>query len=373
MVEHNAKQDTQIFLHDFTKKPPGMQEGLRILTQIFWKCKTTVSYRPNMIASEMYKKLKITRASSPIDQIVQENKCIGFSVDKVFVPCYPSAILPKVPVQQNIPVNKYTSTVQTLSTLSKTIPCSPKYKVVEQGHITGIVLETNAFVPCTRILDYQANLPPYDSTIQYEYDSFPNEEDHHRVQTTHRIKAEKCLYAACRRMLKEILGKNVVLRKEINTLIQEKQVSKMEEKVKQILEPKIRFVDKTDESFIQTQVKCGGCCFAYDRLILPKHNLVSGEPNRYFSRLAEELTYYTRFSTFITSPQLLIPEVPFSVNQDELLLTYSTVHEYYASLMEPKRLPEYYTTFDNANPIPTPYSLTYLKVQKKGMIEIPQF
>ena len=184
------------------------------------------------------------------------------------------------------------------------------------------------------------------------------------------MKAEKCLYAACRRMLKEMIGKNAELRNKINTLIRKKQVSDLEKEIRKTLEPKVHFVDKTDESFIRAQVKCGGCCFAYDKLILPKHNLVTRQPNQYFSRLAEELKYYTRFSTFIMNPQLLIPEVPFSVNPNELLLTYSTVHQYYESLMEPKRLPEYYTTFDNANPKHKPYKLSILKVKKGKMITI---
>jgi hypothetical protein len=55
-----------------------MQEGLRILTQIFWKCKTTVSYRPNMIASEMYKKLKISRNKTyeAFQELVEHGHCI---------------------------------------------------------------------------------------------------------------------------------------------------------------------------------------------------------------------------------------------------------------------------------------------------------
>jgi len=105
-------------------------------------------------------------------------------------------------------------------------------------------------------------------------------------------------------------------------------------------------------------------------LILPTHNLVSGEPNLYFSRLAEELNYYTRFSAFITSDQLSIPEVPFSVNSNEVLLTTSTVNDYYASLMEAKRLPQYYTNFDNANPSKSK-RMSIFKVQKMDMIEIP--
>ena len=88
---------------------------------------------------------------------------------------------------------------------------------------------------------------------------------------------------------KEMIGKNAELRNKINTLIRKKQVSDLEKEIRKTLEPKVHFVDKTDESFIRAQVKCGGCCFAYDKLILPKHNLVTRQPNQYFSRLAEEL------------------------------------------------------------------------------------
>jgi hypothetical protein len=363
LVEHIPKQETQIFLHNFKNK--HLQEGIHALVQIFWKCKTTISRTPIISASEMYKKI-----SSSCEQIIQDNKCIGFSVDQVFVPCYPSAILPNVVVQTTIPVISYESTVSKLFKLSKSIPCKPTFRVVEQGFITGIVLETQYFVPCTRIPDEKTDLPRYESNIQYEYTPLPTEEDQVRIQTTQRMKAEKCLYAACRRMLKEIIGKNAELRNKLNKLIRQKQVSVIEKEIRTILQPKIQFVDKTDESFIRAQIKCGGCCFAYDKLILPKHNLVTRQPNQYFSRLAEELKYYTRISTFIMNPQLLIPEVPFSVHSNELLLTYSTVHQYYASLMEPKRLPEYYTTFDNANPKHKPYKISILKVKKGKMITL---
>jgi hypothetical protein len=38
--------------------------------------------------------------------------------------------------------------------------------------------------------------------------------------------------------------------------------------------------------------------------------------------------------------------------------------------MEAKRMPEYYTTFDNANPKPVPGRLTVLNVKKLEMITL---
>ena len=304
-------------------------------------------------------------------QVVRDGKCIGFSVENQFIPCYPSAIVPTIQMQDEIPINTYKSTVNRLKGFAKKekIPCTPTFKVVENGMIVGIILETNAFVPCTPLPDYNtAGLSVYSSTIHYEYEPLHSGRDEDRIRSTRRSKAEKCLYAAARRILKEILGKDAKLRAKINKLIQQKMVT--EKDVKTILEPRVQFVDKTDESFIQTQVKCGGCCYASDKLILPKKHLVTGQPNQYYSRLAEELNYYTRFSTFITSPQLSIPDVPFAVNDNEFLLTSSTVRNYYASLMEAKRLPEYYTTFDNANPKHNPGKLGILKVKKMEMVTL---
>jgi len=230
-------------------------------------------------------------------------------------------------------------------------------------------LETNAFVPCIPIANYDTGLKRYSSVVQYEYEPLPSEPEVERLQKTHRIKAEKCLYAATRRLLKEILGKDSTKRAEINQWIKQKAVT--EKIVHAVLSPHVKMVDKTDDSFIQTQVKCGGCCFASDQLILPTKNLVTGEPNHYFARLAEELNYYTRFSAFIMSPQLSIQEVPFAVNENELLLTTTTLKHYYGALMEAKRLPEYYTTFDNANPKHKPSRIHILHVQKLDMIGIP--
>ena len=361
LVGRDVKKNAQVMLHDSTNK--HLHEGFKALAQIFWKCKTTsASYTPNLMASVMHAKLNRPR------QVVRQDKCIGFVVEGFFVPCYPSAVLP-VPFDIEIPVKEYRATVAKLQTLAKVIPCMPRFKVVDHEIITGIILETSAFVPCIPLANYDTGLKRYSSVVQYEYEPLPREPEADRLQKTHRIKAEKCLYAATRRQLKEVLGKDSIKRGEINQLIKHKSVT--EKDVRTVLSPHVKMVDKMDESFIQTQVKCGGCCFAADQLILPTKNLVTGEPNHYFARLAEELNYYTRFSAFIMSPQLSIQEVPFAVNDNELLLTTSTLKHYYGALMEAKRLPEYYTTFDNANPKHKPSRIRILKVQKLDMIGIP--
>lgn len=355
IIEHDVVKNYHNLLHDFTTIP------LQKVASLYEKC-TSINqrYTTNVIAQTMYVKLK----KYDPKQVVKNGKCIGFSVESVFIPCYPSAVLSLV--QTDMPVNTYAETQRILTKHAKTVPCKPMFKVVEKEHIQGIITETNNFVECTPEKDHETDLPMYTSHVLYEYETFGDTQDAERVSYTKKSKVEKYLYAACRRLLKEIVSKDAGLRKRLKGLIREKKVS--EKNVQDILGDQVHTVDKLDDGFIKEQLRCRGYCYASDKLIIPRYNLVDGKMNRYFYRLANELNHYARISTFVTKSQLRIPDLPFSVNDNEVLLMGFMVEAYYKELMEPKRLSKYYSTYDNANP--TVDLLLLLKVVKLGYIKI---
>ena len=70
-------------------------------------------------------------------------------------------------------------------------------------------------------------------------------------------------------------------------------------------------------------------------------------------------------------PQLLIPTLLYSALDNELILMRSMVEEYFSKLADAKKLPDYYTTYDNANPkIIVSRAIAYFNVIKMGKITI---
>ena len=121
-----------------------------------------------------------------------------------------------------------------------------------------------------------------------------------------------------------------------------------------------------ETSFLKEIVRCKGYCSASDKLILPKYNLKTGEPNHYFARLANELNHYPRISTFVVKPQLKMETLPFFVEKQEVILVHSMVEDYYRELTEAKRIP---SNYDTAN-VEVEVKI-YFKVKKLEYIVIP--
>jgi len=345
LIEHNVKKNYHNLYHLYYH--PIMHKTFEKLRRIYENCTASSNeYTTNIIAEVMRGKLGIENKA--IRQVIHHYKCIGLVVNDVFVPCYPSAILRGVDIEKDVPRCEYSHTKKVLLQLSDVIPCKPVFKVVEDDEIVGMITETNSFVPCIPSQDTDMDLDMYDSHIFHEYEKLSSQKDSDRVNYMNRSKLEKYMYAACRRLLKDMIGRTPDLRNKINAAIKTKTVT--ESMIESILDNHVHYVDVVPDDFIREQLKCKGYCFASDKLIVPKQNLVDNKPNQYFSRLANELNHYVRLSTFITKPQLLIQNIPYSVNDNEILLTSSMVESYHNELMEAKRLRPYYTTYDNANP-----------------------
>ena len=75
-----------------------------------------------------------------------------------------------------------------------------------------------------------------------------------------------------------------------------------------------------------------------DKLILPLPK------SDYYPKLANELNHYKRISSFVIKPQLMIPELPYSLQDQELILIHSMADSYYQELTEPKRIPSQFDT-----------------------------
>jgi hypothetical protein len=315
VIEHNKKKNTHNLFHSY--KNAFLKSAFDQIIALYSKCRPVTL---NKIAVLLYTSL--TPYSTNIKQIVDDHKCIGLSVDDFFIPCYPSSILDIA--ETDIPIQSYKQTEKKLNEFSKHIPCKPIYKVVEQNEIVGILTETNSFVPCVPEQDKHTSLHAYLHHVLYEYDKIPETKDKKRIMYVAKQTIEKNTYAECRRILKTLVDQYGDLRKQLNDAIKLKKVTS--DMIKHILEDTILFVDHIDPEIIRDT--CKDLCFEGDKLLVSKTNLITGKPNHYFSRLADELNHYARLSSFVMSSQLLIPTVPFLASENELILMRSMVEDY---------------------------------------------
>jgi hypothetical protein len=351
IIEHNIGQNKHSVLYPYYHNK--LQGIFDQIISIYAQCTSqSEQFRTNLIASLIY-----THLPKESPQIVQSHKCIGFSVDNVFIPCYPSSPL-SLPMV-DMPVSTYDHTLFVLNKYADKIPCKPVYKVVN-GSLQGILTETNAFVPCTPEPDH-SSLPLYPFHVNHEYKNLSLRKDKERVDNQLLAKAEHYLYASFRRFLKEKM-RTPALRKELNAAIAKKKVS--EELLKTFIP--IEWANSVPPDFLKEIVRCKGYCSVSKKFLLPKFNLKTGEPNRYFARLANELNHYSRLSTFIVKPQLRMESIPFFVEAQELILVHSMVEDYYRDLVEAKRIP---SNYDTAN-IDVQVKV-YFKVKKIEYIVIP--
>jgi len=328
IIEHNIGKNTHSLLYPYYHKK--LQFAFEQITAIYAQCTSqSEEFRSNLVASLVYAELP------GASQVLHANKCIGFSMEEVFIPCYPSAPLsiPVVPM----PTSKYEHTLFVLNKYSKNIPCTPLYKVVE-GTLQGIITETNSFVPCIPEEDH-SSLQLYPYRVRNEYMNLPSHKDKERIDHHLLTKAEHYLYASLRRFLKEKM-RNPDLRKKLNKAIAKKEVDIAF--LERILP--VQWTNKINADFLKEIIRCKGYCSVKEELILPEFNLKTGEPNHYFARLANELNHYSRVSTFVVKPQLRMETIPFYVEKQEVILIHSMVEDYYRELTEAKRIPSNYDT-----------------------------
>jgi hypothetical protein len=315
LIEHYVKKEAHGVLLNYYFHS-HLQPAFDQIASVYLQCNDT---RSNLLASVL-----LPHLPKGTTQIVHQHKCIGFSVESVFIPCYPSAAL-SIPTVE-MPLSTFEHTLFVLNKYSKVVPCKPYYKVIKDG-IQGILTETNSFVPCLVEADHDTSLPIYPHRIQNEYMNIPK-------KTKLIQKADAYLYSSLRRKLKAVLTPS--LRKELNTMIANKQVTS--EWLKQLLDKHILWAATIDELYLKEIVRCKGSCTAMDKLILPLPK------SDYYPKLANELNHYKRISSFVIKSQLMMPELPYSLQDQEMILVHSMAESYYQELTEPKRIPSQFDT-----------------------------
>jgi hypothetical protein len=323
------------------------------------------------------------------------SKIIGLSImvreeaDKpIFLPCFPSASLPKIPkifIDAMI-WSDYISTrdqfIQISSRSNGSILCKPLMKVVEDGLIVGVLTETNQFVfidpPTQNTIEDGLpvlNAAGYKDREYFKIDDIlatSNGFDEVRVNTVRNVALETQFYTSFRSILRNLINDYSYrdVRQSILEVLDSPQylysvkVKKIENLLRRLTKGLVQFVDEVDSDVKQQLAKsvdCTSncevrsyCLMKKNKMCIPKKHLVSGQDNEalYYSRAADEFVRYKRIQLFMLEPHryLNIANVDFSVNEDEVLMLASVLNDSYFDSLETYNKNKYVKniTYENA-------------------------
>ena len=316
--------------------------------------------------------------------IVEKNK------RKIYVPVLPSSLNQDYSFIFSTNPNiyfKYEQTYDELMTLgSDAIPCKPKFKVISDEMIVGIITETNQFVPVepiikTNIVD-DLKILKQESILSIDnYVLENNTKDEERNLIVKKIKLETNFYNMFRNSFKMFLS-NKKNRNVKSTLIETlndiklsymKKLELISKYIKDIMQKKINFITykMNDLKNINELFKCFGldkedcsdkinCSFNSGScsLLLPKENLLNNDDNskNYFLRLADELIRFSKIRKYILTPRtfLSFENISYNLTNKEIILLEDVLLNKYFEDLIAIEFNEYITNkqvFETANPI----------------------
>jgi hypothetical protein len=353
------------------------------------------TFKRNMNAENLY--TLITRFHLDfVSQVLNyQGKVIGMFIrfkriegTGVVLPCYPSAVLPNLPVQymdnDTLWQLDYKTTVKLLREIKKKskgmILCDPVLKIVEDGLVVGVLTETNQFIMISSPNDNIEDDIPAITDENYLTVDKSKPTDDIREKTVKMISLETQFYTSFRTTVRTILNQfsNRGIKNKIIEIIENPRylykykLKKIEELLHPLCDPYIAFKQYDDATLLQmseitdciADAKNKIFCMTStsdaqeSQLVLPEKHLLSGLDNRriYFSRVADELVRYKRIQTFMLNSNvyLNITNTEYKVNEDEIIMLDTLLTpEYFNSLVPFEYGKDIQLTHDNATPIHT--------------------
>jgi len=359
------------------------------------------------------KKLVINFNNKVIGVVAQEPDNSG----KIgFIPCYPSFLDESLKKELEYVFmtdlglwNTYENTILFLNKLDRRskkrkpeadIPCKPAFKVVEDGHVVGILTTTNQFVQLSQPILIEDI--PHDLDIQslnnsnYIVDSSKKpmiqsevqittqtDVDKERVDYIKRIRLETSFYNVFRNTIRILINdyENVKIREQIESemkkeyIIYSEKLKNIDEYLKILVKDKIQFIG--DENYYNLINEVSTCivkdvesCNAIPNLcavtesgkcnmILPEKNLITKKLNEpiYYNRMADELIRYNRIKSFMLQPQsyLSFGNIGYNLRDNEIILIQSLLTQDYFEGLIPANINKYanYSSYDEVQPIKT--------------------
>ena len=299
--------------------------------------------------------------------------------------------------------SSYENTLRFLTFVSKEtkakIPCLPRINVIDDGHLIGIMTETNQFIEIRDYIPYidARSIPPppagvkslelvaYNTTnpntADAEVQSGSGAEDAERIKYVQRIQLESKMYELFRNSMRIMINKikNMEKKKRIEDIIKDivkdanSHPASYNHKIREIMricqemgEPLIQFTAMSDaalNAYISSQefktkstefMKCissdnrieygpNTCMRTVNpagecSIIFPLRNLINGMDNRtfYYGKLADELLRYTRIRRFLLSSSSAFTLMPTPYDlHDDEIILMQSQLEHYFDHLEP--------------------------------------
>jgi hypothetical protein len=323
-----------------------------------------------------------------------QGKTVGFWIkardDGIFVPCLPSSQLPDIPIKFIDDDTLWIDYKTTRDRLKKIhsitngeISCRPKFKVMEDGLIIGIITETNQFLMISTPTE---NIEPdgipvindenyiiADKTIIQK-----KEQDVSRIKTIKMISLETQFYMAFRTTIRTLLNRieNKQYKQQLNEIIEnprylyKSKLDTIERILRRISSNAISF-KMFDEETLLTLDEITDCFWNANekkyciiqkngeaQIIIPEKHLISGLNNKniYFARCADELIRYKRIQLFMMDAKMYlnITNTDYKINPDEMIMLESLLTADYFKSIEPyEHGKTTKITYEIANPIIT--------------------
>ena len=358
-----------------------------ILTRLNTDCKPLPSmpekytFKMNKNATEVLKLIQKTKKYSVEHQVINmHTKTVGFMVTNnsnkqtFYVPTYPSAIVNGMAfVMLDDPdiIVDFRTTVENLKILNKMsnnkIPCNPVIKYVTDSVITGVLTETNQFIPVQPVPNIDSsklNGLEIDGLIEVDNTSginnfmkmdsevgINNSIDLQRKEAVSSIKLESYLFNSFRNIARIVINqiehktsKNEIISTLNNpTIPYVTKLSQIQQVLDKLMDPYVDFIKyvvkpsillKNISSCIGLkQKKCdvqeSTCLYSTEnnicKLQISSKNLISKSDNNreiYFTRLADQFIRYNKIRMFIFNPRqfLTFQKVSYNLRDDEIIL-----------------------------------------------------
>ena len=290
-------------------------------------------------------------------------KVIALLIEKrgtrCIIPCFPSA-----PIVNEAPykwIDEYsailikiqrTSWLDFLRILCRVL-VAPSVKVTEDGLITGIITQSNQFVPIEPPIQdtFGDDLVSLDDSnyIDVNRESLTSTKvDEERIEYMKKIKLETGFFNTFRNMIRMLLGQyeHKKARSAIETIVDDESLtyySKLRQvnaKLRSLLEKYVRFTDLGSDILGEIQTvtnchtlntdKCGEkpYCLTTDErclMLIPKENLISGIDNEamYYGHIRRNCRY-SRIRYLYLNPELLaFSDLKYNLGNDEIIMLQS--------------------------------------------------
>jgi hypothetical protein len=278
------------------------------------------------------------------------------------------------------------------------IPCLPRFKVIDDGKIAGIITETDQFISVSidetesKRTDGIFNIPVINTSDYNIADTEINarlKDDPDRERYVKYIYLENNFYNVFRTIVRILLHKfeNIDIKESVLSIIKRNdmlyliKLSNLQTLIRRLVSNYITFstthyseellksisevttsciTNKNPNTCTETKYciketdKEGRC-----KMVIPKVNLLNPSQNNevmYVARMADEILRYNRIRAFMLDRNIFpLINVKYNLREDEIILSQTMLSEDYLDNLEPVSENEYanFNTYDTAEPLLT--------------------